>query len=85
MCRQENPHDILFNSATPQEQAAMLDQFASKCELLGGLHHQCIVQFLGVCFKQGSPLPVLVMEHLHTTLSTCLERYGVLPKEMSYA
>ena len=77
-------HDILFNSVTPQEQAAMLDQFAGECELLGRLHHQCIVQFLGVCFEQGSQLPVLAMEYRHTTLSTCLERYDVLPKEMSY-
>jgi len=77
-------HDILYNSATPQEQAAMLDRFAGECELLGGLHHPRIVQFLGVCFEQGSPLPVLVMEYLHTTLSACLERYGVLPKEISY-
>jgi len=37
-----------------------------------------------VCFEQGSPLPVLVMEYLHTTLSACLERYGALPKEISY-
>jgi len=77
-------HDILFNSATPQEQAAMLEQFAGECELLSGLHHPCIVQFLGVCFEQGFPLPVLVMEYLHTTLSACLEKYGVLPKEISY-
>ena len=42
------------------------------------------MQFLSVCLEQGSPLPVLVMEYLHTTLSACLERYGVLPKEISY-
>ena len=83
-CVGKKIHDILFNSATPQEQAAMLDRFAGECELLSGLHHPCIVQFLGVCFEQGSPLPVLVMEYLHTTLSACLERYGVLPKEISY-
>ena len=83
-CVGKKVHDILFNSATPQEQAALLERFAGECELLSGLHHPCIVQFLGVCFEQGSPLPVLVMEYLHTTLSACLERYGVLPKEISY-
>ena len=83
-CVGKKIHDILFNSATPQEQVAMLDRFAGECWLLSGLHHPCIVQFLGVCFEQGSPLPVLVMEYLHTTLSACLERYGVLPKEISY-
>jgi len=83
-CVGKKIHDILFNSATPQEQAAMLERFAGECELLSGLHHPCIVQFLGVCFEQGSPLPVLVMEYLHTTLSACLESYGVLPKEITY-
>jgi len=61
-CVGKKIHDILFNSATPLEQAAMLDRFAGECELLSGLHHPCIVQFLGVCFEQGSPQPVLVME-----------------------
>jgi len=42
------------------------------------------VQFPCVCLEQGSPLPVLVMEYLHTTLFACLERYDVLPKEISY-
>ena len=83
-CVGKKIHDILFNSATPQEQAALLERFAGECELLSGLHHPCIVQVLGVCFEQGSPLPVLVMEYLHTTLSACLARYGVLPKEISY-
>ena len=76
--------DILFNTATPQEQAALLERFAGECELLSGLHHPCIVQFLGVWSERGARLPVLVMEYLHTTLSACLERYGVLPKEISY-
>ena len=83
-CVGKKIHGILFESATPHEKAAMLERFAGECELLGGLHHPCIVQFLGVWFEQGSRLPVLVMEYLHTTLSVCLERYGVLPEEISY-
>ena len=83
-CVGKKIHGILFESATPHEKAAMLERFAGECELLGGLHHPCIVQFLGVWFEQGSRLPVLVMEYLHTTLSACLERYGVLPEEISY-
>ena len=83
-CVGKKIHGILFESATPHEKVAMLERFAEECELLAGLHHPCIVQFLGVWFEQGSRLPVLVMEYLHTTLSACLERYGVLPKEISY-
>ena len=83
-CVGKKIHDILFESATPHEKADMLERFAGECELLSGLHHPCIVQFLGVWFEQGSQLPMLVMEYLHTTLSACLERYGVLPEEISY-
>ena len=83
-CVGKKIHGILFESATPHEKAAMLERFAGECELLGGLHHPCIVQFLGVWFERGSRLPVLVMEYLHTTLSACLDRYGVLPEEISY-
>ena len=81
-CVGKKIHDILFNSVSPVEQAAMLEHFAGECELLGGLHHPCVVQILGVCLEQGSPMPVL--EYLHTTLSACLERYGALHKEISY-
>ena len=83
-CVGKKIHGILFESATPHEKAAMLERFAGECELLSGLHHPCIVQFLGVWYEQDSRLPVLVMEYLHTTLSACLERYGVLPEEISY-
>ena len=38
----------------PHEKAAMLEQFAGECELLGGLHHPCIVQFLGVWYEQAN-------------------------------
>ena len=82
-CVGKKIHGSLFESATPHEKAAMLERFAGECELLGGLHHPCIVQFLGVWYEQGSRLPVLVMEYLHTTLSACLEMYGVLPEEIS--
>ena len=83
-CVGKKIHGSLFESATPREKAAMLERFAGECKLLGGLRHPCIVQFLGVWYEQGSRLPILVMEYLHTTLSACLEGYGVLPEEISY-
>ena len=83
-CVGKKIHAILFESATFHEKAAMLERFAGECELLAGLHHPCIVQFLCVWYEQGSRLPVLVMKYLHTTLSACLERYGALPEEISY-
>ena len=45
----------------------------------GAFEGECIMQFLSVCLEQGSPLPMLVMEYLHTTLFACPERCGVPP------
>ena len=73
-CVGKKIHQLLFDSATPQDRAAMLQRFTEECELLSHLHHPCVVQFLGVYFEHGSQLPVLVMEYLHTTLSACLDR-----------
>jgi len=83
-CVGKKIHSVLFDSATPQEQAAMLERFAAESELLGELYHPCIVQFLGVWFEQDSRLRVLVMEYLYRTLSACLVRYVVLREKFSY-
>ncbi len=83
-CVGKKVHGLLYNSASPLEQANLLERFADECELLSRLHHPCIVQFLGLHSEQGSRLPVLVMEYLHTTLSACIDRYGILPQEIRY-
>ena len=53
--------------------------------MLSRLRHPNIVQFLGVHFNEGSPLPVLLMERLHSTLAACVDRHGKLPEECCYA
>ena len=73
-CVGKEIHQVLFDAALPQERAAMLQRFTEECELLGHLHHPCVVQFLGVYFEHGSRLPVLVMEFLHATLSDSITR-----------
>ena len=77
-------HDILYLNATPQQREDMLTRFQGECELLSRLHHPCIVQFMGVYFEEGTPLPILVMERLHSTLAATIDRYGVLPDQISY-
>ena len=47
-------------------------QFVKECQLMSTLRHPNIVQFLGVCFFDGSQLPVLVMERLLTSLHDLL-------------
>ncbi len=83
-CVGKKIHRLLYDSANPLERANMLGRFADECELLSQLHHPCIVQFLGVYFEQDSKLPMLIMEYLHTTLAACINKYGILPKEIGY-
>ena len=63
----------------------LVARFEEECRLLGTLRHPHIVQFLGIYFDPATDLPVLVMEFLPATLAQCVERYGRLPAEISYA
>ena len=70
-------HDIFQDhsetSADEIDQAST--QFVRECQLMSTLRHRHpnIVQFLGVCFFQGSRLPALVMERLLTSLHDLLD------------
>ena len=46
---------------------------------MGGIRHPHIVQFLGLCYLEGSALPVLVMEQLDRSLDDLLETSPGLP------
>ena len=61
------------------------ERFETECHLLSQICHPNIVQFLGVYFQQEAQVPILVMELLHTNLTTCIDQYGILPKEISYS
>ena len=62
------------------------NHFVRECMLCLQLRHPHIVQSLGyyhnIAQHQG---PALVMELLSTDLSRCINRYGVLPKEISFS
>ena len=60
-------------------------RFEKECSLLSQVRHPNIVQFLGVYFEQGVQAPILVMEFLPTNLTSCIEQYRILPKEISYS
>ena len=83
-CVGKKMHDILYLNATPQQREDMLTRFQGECELLMRLPHPCVVQFMGVYFEEGTLLPILVMERLHSTLAATIDRYGVLPDQISY-
>ena len=48
-------------------------------QVMAELRHPHIVQFLGLCFLEGSALPVLVMERLDSNLDELLEGVPGLP------
>ena len=46
------------------------------------LRHPNLVQFLGVHYKSGSDIPILVMECLPMSLTQCLEQYKMIPNHI---
>ena len=62
--RSEIPEDEIRKAST---------QFVKECQLMSTLRHPNVVQFLGVCFFEGSRLPALVMERLLTSLHDLLD------------
>ena len=79
-CAGKKLHKILYEEGIGHAARRYLEE----CRLLSQARHPNIVQFLGVYFEEGSQFPILVMELLPTNLTSCLERYGVLPNEVSY-
>ena len=59
-------------SGPDEEVPKAVTEFVRECQLMSTLRHPHIVQFLGVCFLQGSRLPALVMERLMTSLHDLL-------------
>ena len=75
VCAAKKIHS-LFQDATkvaPEWIEKTSAEFVRECLLMSTLRHPHIVQFLGVCFLPGSPIPALVMEKLLTSLHDVLD------------
>ncbi len=72
ICAGKKIHDVLLEPGNDGVQT-VVEKFVEECSLLSDLRHPHIVQFLGVCFIEGSPMPVLVMEYLPHCLDAILE------------
>ena len=79
-CAGKKIHNVLLAQG-----GNVLRHFQDECHLLSRLHHPNIVQFLGVYFEERTSVPILVMEFLPSSLSSCIEKHGILPKETCYS
>ena len=60
--------------------------YIEECRLLVKVRHPNIVQCLGIYHSEGKKaLPFLVMEFLPTDLTSCIEKCGKLPDDISYS
>ena len=81
-CAGKKIHELLLEQG---DASYTVCRFEKECRLLSEVRHPNIVQFLGVYFQQGVRAPILVMEFLPTNLTSCIEQYGILSKEISYS
>ena len=81
-CAGKKIHELLLEQG---DTSYTVRRFEEECRLLSQVRHPHIVQFLGVHFQQGVRVPILVMEFLPTNLTSCIEQYGILPKEISHS
>ena len=81
-CAGKKIHELLLRQG---DASYTVRRFEEECHLLSQVRHPNIVQFLGVYFQQGVQAPILVMEFLPTNLTSCIEQYVILPKEISYS
>ena len=59
-----------------------MTDFVEECKLMSQLHHPHIVRFLGVAYLPGSPISVLLMEKLQTSLDNLLETSPNIPLDV---
>ena len=78
MCAGKKLHDTLVEMGNAGVED-ITQKFVEECQLMSGLRHPHIVQFLGICFLQNSNLPVLIMEFLLTSLDELLESKPDIP------
>ena len=71
-------HSTLY-STDPSSQDAIRKMFLRECHHHANLRHPHIVQLLGVYFKPGVTIPMLVMEYMHASLTACLTHCSEIP------
>ena len=67
-CAGKTLHKELIDTANKGVEV-ISERFVKECQLMSQLRHPHIVQFLGICFRSQSQLPIIVMEYLPTNLT----------------
>ena len=78
ICAGKKLHGTLLEAEGEGLQRIM-ERFISECKLMSKVRHPNIVQFIGLCFFDDSPHPMIVMERLDTNLDDLLEKQKSLP------
>ena len=73
-CAAKKLHRV-FRILPPKQHPTIVEKFLRECETWSNLRHPHIVLFLGIVYEVESPLPVIIMEKMDTTLySFVMER-----------
>ena len=76
VCAAKRLHEILLEDQSVGGVAKLIGNFEAECLTWSKLRHPGVVQFLGVHMDRRSPLPLLVMEKMDTSLRTYLEDHS---------
>ena len=74
-------HAIFMNEVSDLEFQSFKKSFLRECEQSSRLRHPNIVRFFGIYHPPGARVPSLVMERLHCSLTSLLEKNTVVPIE----
>ncbi len=74
-------HELLLDPGNQGVQETV-DRYQQECQLMAGLRHPNITQFLGLCFLEGADLPLLVMERLEMSVDDLLECAPNIPLQV---
>jgi serine/threonine protein kinase len=75
-CAAKQLHEVLLEDDSPGGAERFIDNFAKECTTWSRLIHPHVVQFLGVCFFEGSRVPSLILEKMDTSLRMFVETHA---------
>ena len=83
-CIAKRLHDILVGRGGQEpvgaeQRAKVIGKFQEECDLLSGLRHPNVVQFMGVHYGHDEADISLIMEYMHMDLDHCMKTYPNIP------